>query len=180
MMLKVKLLAALAALMSMGCGAPDMPDMPATPNNTNEMAVSRQALKLEETPHTPESMPTLGWEMGRPLGLPAKAESAYLVMYKDPSFTNRFLAFGYDPINQVNLFVYSVLISDEVNFKNQWNLDVGQWKAQRATLISQTGTTDGIGAPPPPPRPQLDDMLWANAFHHYSIQTQIEQEWAHP
>lgn len=173
MMLKLKLLAALAAVTALGCVGP--------PPAEGEMAISRQGLKLEEVPHTPESMSTLGWERGRPLGLATSgAQSAYLVMYRDPSYTNRFLAFGYDPVDGRNLFVFSVLLNDEMNFKNQWNLDIGQWKASRGTSPTEEGTTDGIGGTTPPPRPQLDDLMWEHAFHHYSIQTQIEQGGAHP
>ncbi len=174
MMLKVKLLAALAAITSMECVAPNVP---ATPADNAGTAISRQGLTIETLPPTPRSLSTQGWERGRPTGLATcGAEAVSVVMYRDPTLTSRFLAFAYDPVGQRNLFVFSVLLIDEINFKHQVTLDLGQWKASRGTLVSHTNTTDGIGSPLPPPRPGLDDLMWAHAFHHHSIQVQIEQE----
>ncbi|HYV50187.1 MAG TPA: hypothetical protein VFA20_35275 [Myxococcaceae bacterium] len=173
MMLKVKALVAMVAAMSMECVGPMQPpaEVPRNPVGT-----SRQGLMLEALPQRPPSAPTRGWERGVSTGLGTSgAQSAYVVMYKDPSLNGRFLAFGYDAVGGRSLFVLSVALVDEINFKNQLTIDIGQWKASRATLPSQTGITDGTATTPPPPRPQLDDLMWEHAFYHHSIQAQIEQ-----
>jgi hypothetical protein len=171
MMLKVKALAAMAAAMSLECVAPMQPAVPPA----EETAISRQTLAIAPLPPRPANAPTRGWERGISTGLPASgAQSVYVVMYKDPSLTGRFLAFGYDVAGQRSLFVFSVMLSDENNFKNQLTIDSGAWRTSRGTLPSEEGTTDGIGGTTPPPRPQLDDMMWMHAFYHHSIKTQID------
>jgi len=173
MMLKVKALAALAAAMTLECVGPMQPP-PNTPRDG--VGTGRQGLTLETLPPRPPSAATRGWERGVSTGLATSgAQSAYFAMYKDPSLTGRFLVFGYDPAAGRSLFVFSVALSDEINFKNQLAVDVGQWKASRNTLPSETGTTDGTATPLPPPRPQLDDLMWEHTWYHHSIQQQIEQ-----
>jgi len=174
MMLKVKALVAMAAAMSMECVVPMQPpaEVPRNP-----VGSTRQGLTLEALPPRPPTAVLRGYERGVSTGLATSgAQSAYVVMYKDPSLNGRFLAFGYDAVAPGrSLFLFSVALTDEINFRNQLTIDIGQYKASRATLPTETGITDGTATTPPPPRPQLDDLMWEHAFYHHSIQSQIDQ-----
>lgn len=180
---KVKFAVAIAAVTSLQCMTLAVSPRPAATStaSTGDITLTTgtcttTGLCLPALPPMPPSQATRGWERGVSTGLGTSgAQSVYVVMYKDPSVTGRFLAFGYDPAGSRNLFVFSVLLTDVTNFQNQLNIDIGQWKASRATLPCDTGTTDGTAAPLPPPRPQLDNLMWEHAFYHYSAQTQLDQ-----
>src|SRR5437868_1372723 len=122
MMLKVKALAAMAAALSLECVGPMQP-----PANVPRDPVGRtqQGLTLEVLPPRPPSAATRGYERGASTGLATSgAQSAYVAMYKDPTLNGRFLAFGYDPIGGRSLFVFSVALADELNFRNQLTIDI--------------------------------------------------------
>jgi len=184
---KVKFAVAIAAITSLQCMTLAVSPRPAaTSVSTGDItftsgSCTTTGLCLPALPPRPVSAATRGWERGVSTGLGTSgAQAVYVVMYKDPANTSRFLAFGYDPVGSGarSLFVFSVSLLDESNFKNQLTIDLGQWKQSRGTLVSDTGTTDGIGGNQPPPRPQLDDLMWMHAFNHYAAQTQIDQSMA--
>jgi len=171
-MLKVKLLAALAAISSFECVGPFMPTRP------EETSTSRQSLTVPPLPPVPAIQPTRAWERGMKTGLVTSgAQGAYLVLQRDPSETSRVLAYGFDPTTETNLFVFSMALVDALPFQHQWVEDIGAWRAVGSSSIKTDSTTDGIGTTPPAPRPGLADLLgWKHAYYAWQMQKQIDAE----
>ena len=172
-MLKVKLLAALAAISSFECVGPFMPTRP-----EGETSTSRQSLTVPPLPPTPAIQPVRAWERGMKTGLVTSgAQSAYLVLQRDPANTARVLAYGFDPTTETNLFVFAFPLVDAVPFQQNWVVEVDGWRASGSSSIKTDSITDGIGTTPPAPRPGLADLLgWKHAYYAWQMQKQIDAE----
>jgi len=183
MMLKVKLLATLAAVTGLECATPMMPAAPAP----EETGSSRQALTLPALPATPTMQPAQIWEPGMRTGLQVStAQTAHMVLMRDPSGTTtmpRVLAYGFNPASQTNLFVFSMTLAQAGAFQQQLSIDVDAWRAYGSGGVKTDTITDGIGGgtPVPAPRPGFSDQHgWKHAFYAWQMQTQIDQEAGYP
>jgi hypothetical protein len=179
MVLKIKLLAALAAVTGMECAGPMRPAATA-----EETGVSQQALSLPALPPLPPIQTTRTWEPGMRTGLQVStATTAHLVLMKDPFTTGRVLAYGFDPSTQTNLFVFAMTLSQAAAFQQQWVIDVEAWRAYGSSGIKTDSTTDGIGGgtPVPAPRPGFTEQHgWKHAFYAWQMQSQIDHEAGYP
>ena len=172
-MLKVKLLAALAAIASFECVGPYMPTRP------EETGTTRQGLTLPPLPALPSMQEKRVLERGTSTGLPTSgARSAYLFLMKDPYDTTKVLAYGFDPLAEKNLFVLTFALADAGAFQHTWVNDIGQWKASGSSSVKSDSATDGLGGTPiPTPRPGLTDLIgWKQTFYAHQMQSQIDAE----
>ena len=146
MMLKVKLLATLAAVTGLECAAPMMPGATA-PAQTAETGISRQSLALPALPPTPTMQPAQVWEPGIRTGLQVStAQTAHMVLMRDPYSTTmpRVLAYGFNPATQTNLFVFGMTLAQAGAFQQQLSIDVDAWRAYGSSGVKTDTITDGI------------------------------------
>src|SRR5262245_22333562 len=137
MVLKAKLLAALAALLSLECTSMIQPG----PGESSSAVVVRPApgrrlMELPLLPPMPAVRETRPWERGMRTGIQtSNARSAYLVMLRDTGSTSgRILAYGWDPKGRTNLFVFSLAPADARAFQGQWSIDIGDWKEAAGSI----------------------------------------------